>query len=576
MSHTYDRFAYDRFAQEFHNHFTSDPNRCVHLGVEKNLNSLPNPCMDYIQEETHAATRLLGEVKRVDRNDLSFDENLDLDLADLMLRQQIHNSTYTFNHKTQSPQLPQAGDEISSGIFLMFINDPRSAEERLENILHRIEEVPTYLERLKERLQVPVERWVQIDKEKVQKLPQFFSTLCSWARKENWANAKQLEAAVQKANEHCMAYVDTLKSLKTTDSFHVGKETAQEIVRLRGIDLEFNEMHELACEFIRETNLTIEALREKLCQKHTLPVSTTVQDLQAFLNEKFRIPARNSLEEDILRRYEQERTKILEFNKRKKLFPIIDSQDIQIMNTPDFMRPSIPAGAMVSPPPFREGIRKSLVYLTLSEELRDEHTDLSIPTMMIHEGIPGHHLQFATASMHPSIIRRHLSAMDQAEGWTTMLEDYMLDQNYVSEHTDETRFCAKRDICRIGARVAIDLFFMSGDRSYLDIGVAWDGVSPDPFVCAGSLLEKVTGFAPARVQAELNWYSQERGYPLSYLTGNHLVWTLKKDFEASTGQTLDRTAKDQQFHRIFLEAGNMPVRFLRRVFFQTDLQRGSA
>ena len=98
------------------------------------------------------------------------------------------------------------------------------------------------------------------------------------------------------------------------------------------------------------------------------------------------------------------------------------------------------------------------MYLTLSEELLDEHTELSIPGMMLHEGIPGHHLQLATAAAHPSVIRRHMDARDLAVGWTTMLEDYMLDAGCVdSDIEDEVRFITKRDISRLIARVGIDL-----------------------------------------------------------------------------------------------------------------------
>ena len=49
---------------------------------------------------------------------------------------------------------------------------------------------------------------------------------------------------------------------------------------------------------------------------------------------------------------------------------------------------SLAYGAMEPPVAFRDGLRTSLVYLTLSEELRNEHTELSIPNMMIHEGVP--------------------------------------------------------------------------------------------------------------------------------------------------------------------------------------------
>ena len=225
----------------------------------------------------------------------------------------------------------------------------------------------------------------------------------------------------------------------------------------------------------------------------------------------------------------------------------------------------------MQPAALREGMKTSLVYLTLSQELLAEHTELGIPVMMVHEGIPGHHLQLATASMHSSVLRKTFSAMEHAEGWTTMLEDYMLDQGYMGELTDEARFIAKLDISRISARVAIDLYFMSGDKKYLDIGYPLDFSANDVFVNAGKLLKAVTGFTDGRVTAELNWYSQERGYPLCYLVGNHLVWQLKQELiQAQTGKLTDLEI-DQLFHQVYLRSGNMPVAMLREVFVQKGL-----
>jgi uncharacterized protein (DUF885 family) len=204
--------------------------------------------------------------------------------------------------------------------------------------------------------------------------------------------------------------------------------------------------------------------------------------------------------------------------------------------------------------------------LTLSEDLLAEHTELSIPGMMIHEGIPGHHLQLSWGSLSSSYLRKVLDASDMFEGWTTMLEDYMLDIGYCAEYADEVRYIAKRDIARIGARVAIDLYFMSGNKKYLDLGYELDFNSEDPFVNAAKLLKHQTGFVDARVEAEINWYSQERGYPLSYLTGNYLVWELKKKFSDLYKSKVNSSIEvDREFHKRFLTAGNMPISVLEKI-----------
>ena len=144
-----------------------------------------------------------------------------------------------------------------------------------------------------------------------------------------------------------------------------------------------------------------------------------------------------------------------------------------------------------------------------------------------------------------------------------MLEDYMLDIGYGGSLTDEIRFMAKREICRLSARVGIDLFFMTGRLDCLRL----DGFEPedgaDVFRNAGRLLQSVTGFVPERINAELSWYSKERGYPLSYLTGNHLMWQLKRRHDALERPSL---AHDSKFFEFVLQGGNMPLALAARRF----------
>jgi len=557
------------FAAAFHAHKASNPNTCVFLGLDKNLDRLPDPSESAAFDEVESARRLLVQLDDVEAPD--FDTRLDLDLARLSLERDISELTRLLNGDHEPTQKPRASDGIGDGIFMMFINDPRPGKDRLSDILSRLAHVPDYLEATLERLDTPVERWVAMDLEKAEGLPELIETLVAWGDELAFPDKARLRSVADQAISALASYRVRLAAMPTSTNIHLGDEESRRTVALRGIELPLEELHGIARDFLARTHETLDDLRARLVHRHKLPADTTLAGLHTWLNERYRLKVPADQLDKVLEAYEDERARILSFIRERDLFPILDRQDMKILRTPPFMEPSIPAGAMVGPAPFREGIRRSLVYLTLSSELLDEHTRLGIPNMMIHEGIPGHHLQLATASTHPSIIRRHFDATDLAEGWTTMLEDYILDLDYMGELTDEARFVAKREICRLGARVGIDLFFMTGDKRFLDLGVDVDISSSDPFVAAGNLLQSLTGFVPGRVQAELNWYSQERGYPLSYLTGNHLVWALKRDvIEAQRGK-LEGLALDRAFHRTFLHAGNMPLPYLRRVFAHEGL-----
>lgn len=552
----------ERFVRDFHAHFTRDPNACLTLGVARLAGELPDPTLTERDARVDEARALIRRAEALERDALSFDDRLDLELAVLKLSSEVHRETVRFNGRRTAEQKPEAGDAIGEGIFLLFINDPRPDGERLADVTSRVLGIPAYLDALLHRLDEPVARWVDMEVEKVRGLPQLFEMVRSWAEEVRFADRAALGKACVEAERALEAYTGALGRLPTTTRFHLATEDAREIVRLRGIEPTLETLHGWAREFLAENRDTIESLRARLSRKYALPSETTVEELQAFLAERFRVDTQPGELDGVLRRYEAERERILSFVSERDLFPVFADQEMKILRTPPFMEPSIPAGAMLSPAPFREGTRTSLVYLTLREELLDEHTELGIPSMMIHEGIPGHHLQLATASMHPSVIRRHVDAMEHAEGWTTMLEDYMLDQGYMGELTDEARFVGKREINRIGARVAIDLFFMTGEKDFLDVGVDCDLSPDDPFLAAGNLLQAATGFVPARTQAELNWYSQERGYPLCYLTGNRLVWGLQREIGPE---------REHEFHRLYLESGNMPVSFLRRVLAERGL-----
>ena len=556
--------TYQQLVEQYLSLITRDPNACVSLGSDQRLDELPDPALSAIKATAEAARQLLAAAESAP-GDWAAEQQLDVELIRLSAKRELQHCTLEINGKLELSQRPMAGEEISGGIFLLLVNDPRPAHQRLANIQARIGHVPHYLATLLERLDTPVKRWVEIDVETIEGLDELFETILNWAKDEDYPEVSTLAANIAAAKTAMGTYVEQLRALPTTDNFCIGSEIARQYVANNGIEMSLDEIHQVAIDFFNRTRTELEGLRERLCRKYQLPEATTVAELQAWLNKEYAVEVKDGNLESILDRYQQERQRILTFIQERKLFPVLDDQDMQIIRTPNFMAPMIPAGAMMPPPPLRPGRRTSMVYLTLSEALLDEHTELGIPLMMIHEGIPGHHLQLATASIHASMVRRTFSANEHAEGWTTMLEDYMLEQGYMGDLTDEARFGAKLDISRIGARVAIDLYFMTGEARYLDVGFDIDTSDDDVFVNAGRLLKAVTGFTDARIRGELNWYSQERGYPLSYLVGNHLVWQLKADIAAAQPEGHDALELDRRFHDIYLHSGNMPVALLRSV-----------
>ncbi len=541
------------FSNTFFDFVSSDPNFCVYNGLNKNLSDLPDPGKNKriaTQGKIKLLNKMLDGIKPQNK-----DEEIDIKLYRLYLEQYRLGLELEIDGVPQNMKMPRAAEAISSPLFMLFANDKRDPKLRLVNIISRLEKVDGFITSYCRNIKDPVKRWVDMELESVKTLPDFFETLLNWARSLEFKNMERLEKATKSARYAFSRYRAFLENSATSENIFIGEEQMHLVLKSMAITKTPEELHLIAKDFTTNNIKQIDELKEVLIKKHNLAPTTTSLELQEYLNENFQVKRSGKGFEYILERYKKEAIKVEGFIKEKDLFPLDIDQSMKIIQTPDFMVPTIPAGAMMPALPLREGTKECIVYLTLSENLVDEHTELTIPMMMIHEGIPGHHLQFAWAAENKSLIRKIYSAMDLSEGWTTMLEDYVIDQGYTGEYGDEMRFIGKRDLARIGARVAIDLYFMSGNAKFLDLGLDIDLSLNDPFMKAGALLKEVTGFVEDRIQGELNWYSQERGYPLCYLTGNYLMWDLKKKF-------LQKGFSDKEFHSKVLQAGNIPISIL--------------
>ncbi len=555
---------------QFKQYVLADADTSMSLGAIDYLGQLGDPSLEHMHEDTRLAKELLAKIQSC--QGAGFDEQLDLDLMSRYLAQHIFFNELSQHGQPQRCRQPGGVDGISAGIFQLFVNDERTSHARLEDILSRLQQAPNYLAIEREVISEPIKRWCDIEIEQGEGLPDLFATILNWAQQENFPQLSKLKNAITECNEAMSLYIKDLQSRSSIREFAIGEEKVKELLAIRQIPQSPQQLAQMARDFMGQTQTLLNELSVKLCKKYKLSADTSESDLHEFLNEKFAAKLTNGKLDSVLDYYSEQINSINEFVEERKLFSLPEQQSIKIMQTPSFLEPVIPAGAMWPPLALREGKKTSLVYLTLKADQLAEHTELGIPVMMIHEGIPGHHLQFATAAHHPSFIRRIFSANEHAEGWTTMLEDYMLDVGYIeADLVDEVRFIAKREMSRLVARVGIDLYFMTSNKDYLNVGLDLTFDSEDVFVNAAKLLKQATGFTDGRVQAELNWYSTEQSYPLSYLTGNQMVWQLKRDIQQANKKGLNTLELDQAFHEVYLKSGCMPVTSLRKVFIHQGL-----
>ncbi len=179
-------------------------------------------------------------------------------------------------------------------------------------------------------------------------------------------------------------------------------------------------------------------------------------------------------------------------------------------------------------------------------------------TTVYHEGVPGHHLQIATAAVNRGSLnewRRQLAGTSgQAEGWALYAERLMEQLGYLDDPAD-----------RLGM---LDGQRMRAARVVLDIGVHLGKVRPDgEAVWSGDyalefMRENVNmneGFVKFEVNRYLGWAGQAPSYKIG-----QRIWEQLRDEAAAQAVASGREFDIRDFHRRALDLGVIRLDTLQR------------
>ena len=203
--------------------------------------------------------------------------------------------------------------------------------------------------------------------------------------------------------------------------------------------------------------------------------------------------------------------------------------------------PATEAGAATaySQPPALDGSRPGLVYFNLHDTA--EWPKWTLPTVVFHEGLPGHQLEGGLALSNTSLplIRKTIGFSGYAEGWAL----------YAEQLADEMGMYDDDPLGRIGFLKA--QLFRAG-RCVVDTGIHHLGWSREKAIAFFIDLE---GDAPGLATREVERYCATPGQACSYKIG-HTVWTRARQRAiAALGARYD--IKD--FHEAGLACGRVPL-----------------
>lgn len=196
--------------------------------------------------------------------------------------------------------------------------------------------------------------------------------------------------------------------------------------------------------------------------------------------------------------------------------PAVDNLDV--IETPVFLRHQIPFAAYHSPAP-ADPAQQGYYYVTppidaagvadaagvVDAAALAEHNRAGLMHTCVHEAWPGHHLQFVTANGNAkasSLPRLVNASATLYEGWALYCEQLMLEQGFLNR--PEQRFILLRDRLWRALRVQ------------LDVELQTRGLSVE---AAADRMQQALGFPRAQALADLAWYTRAPAVPMGYATG---------------------------------------------------------
>lgn len=519
------------------------PTLATFLGIHEYDHQLMDFSPGRYEQEVRLCRELIAELQSIPAAELELSDRIDLEMALVSLADELWELTESRPH-TRRPDLPLG--EALGGCFVLIVREVRPLAERAQNLLGRLRQVPRVLRQGRELLEGSAPVWTQITLAQARGGVGFFRHMVpafAGGVPELAAELNQAAEQAAAATEEYAAFLEQDLLPRSTASFALGRERFDWRLRhVYKLPYDAASLHARGREMVQETLAQLEEMARRI------DPSSTWQEILRRVDDH--PPADRLLEV-----YREVTADARRFVVENGVLDLPPGDELQLMETPPFLRPQL-AYAAYSQPGIFEQRQQGLFYVTpvntsaspeaQAEQLR-HHTYANIKTTVLHESYPGHHVQLSWHNQHPSRLRRLLSANNTLfmEGWTLYCEQLMDELGWLA--TPEEKLSRLKDQLWRACRVVVD----SGLHAL--------GMSVE---AAEEMLANVAGLDRQAAATEVRgYYCFSPMVPMTYLIGKQELMRLKEDYRRARGPSFSL----KEFHMELLSHASIPFAYLREI-----------
>lgn len=450
---------------------------------------------------------------------------------------------------SQSPleTSPQMYTSAMGAIFSMTAREYAPGPERAKAVLERLEKIPAQIGHASENLvlaKVP-RVWTQVAIERAKSAKEFFEAQLPFLEKNLPTESARVKSAIGAAISAHAKYATFLEKVvlpKSKGDYAAGAPYFTGLLR-EGY-------------FVTKTPDELEAMGRKVFAETETRMNETAKRIdpksKGWPAVVAKVKANHPKKDELLASYRFEVKRARDFLEKKDIVPFPAGDDLQVVDTPEFMRSTVTA-AYDQPPPF-DPVTRGFFFVTpvdpklsakKQEEMLRENDHGDIVDTAVHEAYPGHHLQLSFAAKNPSKIRKAYDAAIFSEGWALYSEELMAELGY---YTDEERI------------MQLEWTLVRAARIVLDVGLHTKGMT---FEDAVRFLTDKVHLEHELAVSEVKRYTMTPTQPLAYLTGREEIFAIRERYKAREKEkfTLKR------FHAELLTRGTLPPGLLERELF---------
>ncbi len=423
---------------------------------------------------------------------------------------------------------------LFTGLFSLLMRPDPSAAERGAALAARLGEAPRFLDEARATLHRPAKVFVETALAVAaggrallgEAIPEFAATLPAGPRADLLEKLEPAREAVEAFAE----FLDGELLPRSDGAFAIGRKQ---------FDFRLHYQHAL-----RETAPELERYGEALIREMEAELQRRAEVLAPgvpwrTLVGRFREqhPTRSAL----VSSYAGAMDRALKFVRERDLASVPEGP-LEVIQTPSFMQPMIPFAAY-DPPGAFAAARTGWFYVSIPEEAQlREHSAHELAITALHEGYPGHHLQFLAAQAQPSPVRKVLSTPLTVEGWALYCEEMMGEAGYYTR--PEEAFFQKLHLLWRAVRVVLDVRLHTRGMSVAE---------------AVQYMRDTLDLGRDSAEGEVRRYCGSPGDALCYAVGRRELVRLREDWRRRAGASFSL----RNFHDDVLSYGGLPVSLMR-------------